>query len=315
MKKKMLYLSGLLFLAGMIGCTSWEKKKAEEASAVPASKIFERPMPPPLLTAPKDQAAYLAIHFWDKFDFRDTMYCHMPNVTEQAFLSFISIFPHTTYDKVCAGVKKLLDSAAVEKVMYDYFFDKAQRFLYNHTSEIRNDEYYIPFLEHAEASPCVSDADKVRVRYQLNLAKKNRPGEKALDFTYVLTSGKVSHLHEVAAPYTLLLFYDPDCAVCRHTTEMLKSSSIITDAISSGKLKVLAVYPDENLDAWKKRLADIPTTWINGYDKSLEVKTYELYDIKARPTLYLLDKDKKVILKDTSVGHIDEYLKDSTPNS
>ncbi len=38
--------------------------------------------------------------------------------------------------------------------------------------------------------------------------------------------------------------------------------------------------------------------WINGYDKELTVLERELYDLKAMPTLYLLDKDKKVLLKD-----------------
>lgn len=307
MKVHVLFLSCLLFI-GLLGCTPQENKKVKDASATSTPKMFERPMPPPMLTDPKDQAAYLAVHFWDKFDFRDTMYCHMPNVTEQAFMSYISIFPHTTYEKVCEGVKKLLDSAAVEKVMYNYFLNKAQRFLYNPISEMRNDEYYIPFLEHAVISPQMSEADKVHVRYQLKLAKKNRPGEKALDFTYVLASGKVDHLYGVAAPYVLLMFYNPDCEECRHTTTMLNNSPVIKAAVASGKLKVLAVYPDENLESWKKHLPDMPKAWINGYDKSLDVKNYEIYDLKAIPTLYLLDKEKKVLLKDTSAGDIFEYL-------
>ncbi|HBK95202.1 MAG TPA: DUF5106 domain-containing protein, partial [Porphyromonadaceae bacterium] len=34
----------------------------------------------------------------------------------------------------------------------------------------------------------------------------------------------------------------------------------------------------------------------------------KLYDIKAIPTLYLLDKDKKVILKDTSIEAIESFF-------
>lgn len=310
MRTSILFFSCLFLLLGGAGCTSQDKNKEGETMAPTASmpKVFERPMPPPLLTDQKDQATYLVVHFWDKFDFRDTMYCHTPNITEQAFMSYLSVFPHTTYDKVCQGVKKMLDSAAVEKVMYEYFITKAEQYLYDPNSPIRNDEYYIPFLEHAATSLQIDGSKKIRLQYQLNLAKKNRPGEKALDFTYVLSSGKGGHLYGISAPYTLLMFYNPDCTECQHTTEMLKNSPVVTAAVASGKLKVLAVYPDENLEAWKKHLADIPANWINGYDKTLEVKNYEIYDLKAIPTLYLLDKEKTVLLKDTSTGDIHEYL-------
>ena len=51
-----------------------------------------------------------------------------------------------------------------------------------------------------------------------------------------------------------------------------------------------------------------PKEWINGYDKKLVIKEKNLYDLKAIPTLYLLDKDKKVLLKDATVAQIDQYL-------
>ena len=38
------------------------------------------------------------------------------------------------------------------------------------------------------------------------------------------------------------------------------------------------------------------------------IKEKNLYDLKAIPTLYLLDKNKKVLLKDAVVGQIEQYL-------
>lgn len=310
MKVSLKFLMCLSLAVTIVGCTSQEKKKTEEtaAAATPAKpKNFERPVPPNIMTDPQDRAGYLITNFWNKFDFRDTMYCHIPDITEQAFVDFIALFPHASYRKVCEGVKKLMDSAEVDVVMYNYFFTKAERYLYNPISTMRNDEFFIPFLEHVTASSKVREENKVRPKYQLNLAYKNRIGEKALNLTYTLNSGQTGTLYGVSAPYTLLMFYNPDCVECVRTTEMIKSSPVISAAVTSGKLKVLAVYPDENLDAWKKHLKDIPPSWINGYDKST-IRNQEIYDLKAIPTLYLLDKDKKVLLKDTSAGHIHEYL-------
>ena len=57
--------------------------------------------------------------------------------------------------------------------------------------------------------------------------------------------------------------------------------------LASGKLRIIALYPDTNMAEWVAHANEIPDTWINACDKAQEI-----------PSLYLLDRDKKVILKD-----------------
>ena len=300
-------LIGLIITVLAIGCASKEKKEPE-TPAKPVLKKLERVLPPVMMTNPQDQAGYIITNFWDKFDFRDTMYCHADDITEQAFVDFFYIFPIATYSKVQEAVKKLLDSAEVEAVMYNYFLRNAKRFLYDPNSPTRNDEFYIPFLEHIVASPKVMDESKIRPRFELQLAYRNRPGSKAEDFVYTTASGTTGRLYKISARNVLLMFFNPDCRECKETTEQIKKSTAITSAVTSGKLKVLAVYPDETLDLWRKHLNEIPASWINGYDKEQTIRNNHIYDLKAIPTLYLLDENKNVILKDTSVGHIHDFL-------
>ena len=306
----MRFLISLFLIVSIMGCTSQDKKTAgaDNTSTPAMPKNFERVTPPGMMADPKQRANYMVTHFWDNFDFRDTMYCHAPNITERAFVDFLYIFPGASPEKISEGVKKLLTLAEVDVVMYNYFFKKAEHYLYNPNSSICNDEHFIPFLEHVVASEKLSDVHKIRPRHQLELAYKNRIGAKALDFTYTMASGRTGRMHDVSAEYMLLMFYNPDCIECKRTTDELKASANITAAISSGMLKVLSVYPDENISIWESHIKDIPSSWINGYDKSLDVKNKEIYDLKAIPTLYLLDKDKNVILKDTSAGAIHEYF-------
>ena len=70
----------------------------------------------------------------------------------------------------------------------------------------------------------------------------------------------------------------------------------------------IRTLPDEELDEWRRHRDEFPQEWINGYDKSLTIKTQNLYDLKAVPTLYLLDANKKVLLKDATVQAITQYL-------
>jgi hypothetical protein len=303
MKVNVRLLIGLILAVMMAGCASQEKKKTEDTPDPSARvKNFERAIPPAMLTDPQERAGYLIMHFWDKFDFRDTMYCHTPDITEKAFVDFISIFPYASYSKVSEGVKKMLDSAEADEVMYNYFYKKAEHYLYDPNSPMRNDEYCIPFLEHIVASSKVGDTYKIRPRHLLNQAYRNRVGKIAEDVVYTTASGKTGRLYDISAKYILLMFYNPDCVECRHTTEQLKNSAAVSSAVSSGKLKVLAVYPDENLEIWRERLSDMPSSWINGYNQALAL------NLKAIPTLYLLDENKKVIFKDASTGDIHEYL-------
>lgn len=62
------------------------------------------------------------------------------------------------------------------------------------------------------------------------------------------------------------------------------------------------------LKAGIKKLSDMPDNWVNAYDEKLQISNEELYDLKAMPTLYLLDKEKKVLLKDAELKDIVLFL-------
>ena len=142
----------------------------------------------------------------------------------------------------------------------------------------------------------------------MELAQKNRVGTKALDFTYTLASGAQGTLYQIKSDYTLLFINNPGCHACTKTIEALKSIPMVSELIKKKKLTILSLYPDEELDEWRKHRSEFPAEWINGYDKSFTIKTKNLYDLKAIPTLYLLDANKKVLLKDATTQAIYDNL-------
>ena len=140
------------------------------------------------------------------------------------------------------------------------------------------------------------------------MAYKNRVDTKAINFTYTLESGAQSTLYKIKSQYTVLFINNPGCHACTENIEALKDSPIINELIQKKQLVVIALYPDEELDEWRRHRDEFPQEWINGYDKSLTIKTQNLYDLKAVPILYLLDANKKVLLKDATVQAITQYL-------
>ncbi len=66
--------------------------------------------------------------------------------------------------------------------------------------------------------------------------------------------------------------------------------------VDDGTLAVLNIYIDEDLGEWFKYMSVYPGKWYNGYDHNHIIRDDTLYDVRAIPSLYLLDRDKKVIM-------------------
>ena len=143
---------------------------------------------------------------------------------------------------------------------------------------------------------------------------KNRVGTKATDFVYTLANGDKKKMHALQSNYLILFISNPDCPTCATVTEALANSNILESIFSLNNadtkmLTVLSIYPDSNIDEWRKALPNLPQkNWVNAYDDGTILTNKKLYDLKAIPSLYLLDKNKQIILKDTSFEEIEAYF-------
>lgn len=302
----------LSFLLPLSICAACGNNKANSApkAEVPTDTItaFTPPAIPIMLNTPELRANYLVRHYWENINFADTNYIHHPEVTEQGWVDYIDILKLVSAKNADAALKAVFAQAEKSKKVYLYLAELADKYLYNPNSPMRNEELYIPVLDALIAGPVLDDAEKIRPQGRRELAQKNRVGTKAINFTYTLASGKKNTLYALNAPYTLLFINNPGCHACTETIGELKNAPTINRLLSQKRLQLLSLYPDEEVDEWRNHLSDFPSEWITGYDAKLSIKKKNLYDLKAVPTLYLLDKDKKVLLKDVTAAEIDRYL-------
>ena len=271
-------------------------------------KTVTVPTIPTMMTAPEQRADFLVKHYWDNVNFADTNYIHHPEVTEQAWADYCDILNHVPLETAQQAMRKTIERTNVDKKVFTYITDLADKYLYDPNSPMRNEEFYIPVLDAMLASPILEEIEKVRPKARRELAQKNRIGTKALNFNYTLASGAQGSLYQQKSDYTLLFINNPGCHACTETIEALKNAPVINQLLAQQKLTVLSIYPDEELNEWRKHLNEFPKEWINGYDKTFAIKEQQLYDLRAIPTLYLLNKDKTVLLKDAPVQAIEEYL-------
>ena len=284
---------------------SFSQKQIEQKGMSQSS--FPFPEIPATLTEPEARKSYLLTHYWEQFDFADTTLMNNRDVTEQGFVNFIALLADgTTPEELtreslanwCAGfVGKEHARQVLTQTADDYLF--------NPNSPFYNEGLYGMYLEALLGKLPQTDAMRSTYRFKLELIRRNNVGEKATDFVYYLSDGTRHTLAAtpVKSNRLLLMFYDPECESCHEVLLQMAADTALAEAVRTGKLSVLAVYTEGNQEAWRKGLADMPEGWIIGTDRQ-KVKEEALYDLKAMPSLYLLDGKKTVLLKDAAYEKI-----------
>lgn len=306
-------------LLTMISCSSSKKTQTDTRSEIPiahqtiVSDTFVLPLIPEILTDPAERTSYLVSHFWDRFDFSNRDLIQRPDITEQAFVDYINILPTVTKEEGDRSLMYTMEKTASDTLFYRHFASLFEKYYYNPNSPFRNEEYYLPLLKQFVQSPLLEEEVISRYTFQLEMVSKNRIGQKSNDFHYTIASGLTFTLYELQSEYTLLMFTNPGCATCATVVKQLNNSKPLNDALAMNTSKrtmlaILNIYPDQDLTAWQSHLLDMPARWIHAYDKEMEITRRRLYDIKAIPTLYLLDKEKRVILKDTSIEAVESFF-------
>lgn len=315
------------------GCNS--AQTAEET--IP--QTFPRVELPAMLNSGEGAAAYMLEHYWNPFldsarlakverarlpkkgTPADSLILGVDSVAlEEAFGEYAFIATQlqpVNYPIVATAVKELVQRADRIALQGDSsllfkLLAFSEKYFYDPNSPVLNEEVYIPILQAVLASRSLNDLDKMQYEYQLRIASLNRVGSAASDFEYTTVSGKGS-LYRIKGEYTLIFFNNPDCHTCHQILEELKQNPDISRLIRGNRLKLLAMYTDQELDKWVKNKSMYPPEWIYAHDAKFILRENSLYGLRAIPSLYLLDKDKKVILKDAPAAGVMQYLSRAVP--
>ena len=304
----MRYIVSLLITLLLVGCGSRQKSNPAPVSYEPGTRTMRRSVES--ISSIRTQEEYIAMidHFWDDFDFAagEEIVAYDTIDIVNAMSEYVSYIPPRDADSL---LRALIHRASQSKPVLEFFGMVAEVVLHDPNSPLRNDEYYIPVLESILLSPLLDEYERIAPEYDLEIARKNRIGTQANDFAYTLADGSNHRMHDIEANYTILMFSNPGCPMCREIMEQITSSPLLNELTERGDLRTLSLYPDEDLEAWREHFEDMPTSWIRAYDKGQKLTHERLYNLSAIPALYLLDRDKRVIVKDgTSVPQIENII-------
>ena len=316
----------------LIGCclltacsATTKKKEQKENKEITASQIVtadvetntntinEFPFPeiPLLYQEPEQRAKYLIEHYWDNINFVDTTLNYNSEMIEQAWVDYIDLNTkfnlESRNDNFIALTQRINQgNERFQKIYLNLVTD----YLYNHNSPMRNELFYITIGEELLKNDNLDIAIAERLKFRIDLAYRNRVGTKAIDFKYTKNEGGKSSLYNTPAEHLIIFFNNPDCNVCASVREQLANTPFINEQINKGYLKIMVLYAESDFEEWITHSDDFPKNWIKAYNETLEISNNNLYDLQVTPSLYLMDKNKQVIIKDGAAEEIIHYLQE-----
>lgn len=268
------------------------------------SEVFPLPSVPDSLVTTESRANYLALHYWDNIDFNDSTIIGNKDISEQGFSNFISIMPYVTQKEI--AFSEFVSKISLKPDVQDYFMAVAKKYLAESQSPVFNDELYIMMLQSLLSSDMLDSARRAKYSMILDTEMKNRVGEVATDFEFMLRDGGRGKLSEINAKYILVFFSDPDCDRCSLVKAQIDASAVVRIKLLLGDLALLSVCVEGDTDAWKR--IKTPDEWIDACDEKCAIYDQELYDTPGLPSFYLLDSSHRVILRDVHFQLVENFL-------
>lgn len=316
--KLFIYLIYIVLGCNVLMVSCGKKSKGEITAPVPEKGLkmatgFQLPVIPDTIYLPESRKEFLLKHYWDKFPFHDTIAVFNRDMVNEGCMGFLGLMSEQETPLLIRekAWNVLTEQLANEERACEVFSDFMREYLFDSNSPGYDELLYAEFLQSLSEHIDPNDVRQSTFRFRLELIRRNLPGSRASDFTYCLPDGKKSTLSrtKVQGNRLLLLFYDPECGHCEEIIGQIENDETLAQAVQAGKASVLAVYTEGNDSVWRASVGRMPVAWQVVTDHE-QIKEHALYDLKAMPTLYLLDGNKRVLLKDAPYAIIKEHLRD-----
>lgn len=249
---------------------------------------------------------YFKNHYWDNIDLLDDRLLRTPVLygkIEEYFTKVVVQSP----DTLIAEADKMIKRVESNKDMFKYFVWYLTNM--SETSNIMGfDKIFVHMAKTyymTNRAYWISDEILKKITKKAQTLEKLLIGVKAPDMAMVDTSYKLVTIHTVKADYLVFLFYDPDCGHCKK--EIAKLKTFYKEYKSQG-VEVLALFTEADVDYWKNYVKKNELQWINtinGYN----IDYHDLYDIISTPTIYLMDKEKRILAKRLNADQTIDFIK------
>lgn len=259
-------------------------------------------------------------HYWDGVNFWDGRLAYTTFFEEKIDKYFNQlVVPHP--DSVIKEIDNMLGFASVNEEMSRFLLVKfVNRYL--NQKYMWEDAVFVHLFEKYFSQknyPWLNEAGKKTITDRAYSLMANILGTPASEIELPDPNGKRQSLYALPADFTVVIFWDPTCGHCKET--LPKVDSVYEAQWKNDGVKIYAVAKET--EGTKKDWTEFITShklggWTNVYYTKADDKARtdanipgysQLYDVQSFPTLYLLDKDKRIIAKKLTYQQLDDIIR------
>ena len=304
MFRKTIFIVIIFALTAISSCKNGSDKNSKSSTETPPSKL-EIPEVPISINDQIAKTEYLLTYFWQNYNFGDTSLLENSNYTETPLFYYLSIVKKYNSPAIHNIYSSFLDALILSHPkVREKFLNLIEYNYYHPNSQIRDEQLYSVLVEKVILNKSFAKPEVERYLFQKRIISQNMPGNRANLFSIQTKDGNRIAVDNIKSKYLVLIFFDPECEHCISTIESMKVSPIF----KSEKVKVVAIMPENNKIKFIDGANKLPSDWISGFDYKDDIMNKLLYDLRPSPSLYLLDENKRVILKDGYLHEIEGYL-------
>jgi len=240
---------------------------------------------------------YYKAHYWDGFDFQDDRLIYTPlydGLLEEYMTKMV--IPAT--DSVIRESDMILKKAKGSRDVFHYSLWWLTRYV-EESKVMGLSDAFVYFVENYYMKGDAFWLTNEELQKYIDRAKKMAPnviGNVAPELKLPdVATNKTDVMRDVAAPYTVIVFYSPNCGHCKHELPLLDS---VYEAVLKQKgVKVYTIATEGEQKVISDFLISnkLDKKWINTWDPDNLSNRVVNYDVLSTPTIYLLDS-KKIIL-------------------
>ncbi len=306
-------------------------KKYPDATLSFLLKLLQEPEIPPASQHPGGKYdstyayRYFKSHFWDGINFYDDRLIRTP-IFENKLDKYFEQLVYPNPDSVNKEIDWMLGYASIkpenEKFLLLKFVNRyfSMKYMWEDAVFVHLYEKYFA----QKTYPWLTEKGMKSIQDRAYNLMANILGNAAADIDLPDMTGKNITLYNLASPYTVVVIWDPTCGHCKEIVPKVDSLYEHKWKAEGVKIFAMAKETDGNKNDWlnfirQHHLEEWANVYYSKADEKARVDTgipgySQLYDVLSFPTLYLLDKDKRIIAKKLSLEQIDDVLREKIKN-
>ena len=256
------------------------------------------------------QFKYYKSHYFDSLDLHDDRLLYSPFLFPKV-KNYVENLTIQIPDSVNRALDLVLGKMDPRSEVFKYFLP----YFLNHyaTSQyVGLDAVFVHLVKNYYAKGMAPWMKEENLQKLISETEKMEPtliGKQAPDITVFDQSGKPIHLYDLDAEFTILVFWASDCSHCKKSMPQLAEWYKKQNHDSIKVLAICTKLLDKEKTCWEFVKNKHTEILMNASDKFLKSKFSVKYNVHTTPSIFVLDRNKKILIKKIGVEQLDDVLK------